>query len=423
MINRRNLLLGSIAGINLSLADYIRAKADNKVDSNAKAKSVIYIYLPGGFAAQETFDPKILAPVEYRGPLSSIQTSIPGIHFSQYLTETAKIADQLTVIRSMTHNEAAHERGTNNMFTGYRPSPALQYPSFGAIVSHELGIRNNIPPYVSIPTVANEYDGTGYLSNSYASFSLGSNPEDPNFKVKDLRIPDNVTLERFDKRKAMLNIINDKFHKDQKSDNLVTLDKFYDNAFNLMSSEEAIKAFDLSLEPENIKELYGKNSAGMRMLLSRRLVEAGVRFITMTYGGWDHHDNIANQIQSQLPQFDQAFATLINDLQNRGLLDSTLVMIGTEFGRTPKINQTSGRDHWPKVFSTVMAGGGTKKGLIYGSSNDTATDVDDNPVTIENWAATVYNLLGIDYEKRLYAPGDRPVKIIDGGSHIKDILI
>ena len=190
-----------------------------------------------------------------------------------------------------------------------------------------------------------------------------------------------------------------------------------------MSSDAAINAFDLNKEEEKTKEVYGKNAAGMRMLLSRRLVEAGVRFVTMTYGGWDHHDGIAGQMERNLPQFDQAFGALINDLDDRGMLDSTLVIVGTEFGRTPKINPTSGRDHWPKVYSTVMAGGGIKRGLFYGNSDATGSEPADNPVEVHHWAATIYDLVGIDYNKALLAPGDRPVKIIDGGNPIKEIIV
>jgi arylsulfatase A-like enzyme len=420
-LNRRQYLtVGSVGG--LFLGDYLKLRAEESKDIEAKAKSVIYIYLPGGYAHQETFDPKPNAPVEYRGPLESIKTNIPGIYFSQYLSETAKIADKITVIRSMGHNETAHERGTNNMFTGYRPSPSIQYPSLGSVVSQQLGIRNNLPPYVSVPSIPNEFAGAGYMSHSFSSFSLGSNPEDPNFKVRDLELPDNINLKRFDKRKAMLDIVNKEFNTKQKSDRLDSLNSFYENAFDLMNSNKAIEAFDLNKESEKTKEIYGKNAAGMRLLLSRRLVEAGVRFITVTYGGWDHHDKIADNISRQLPSFDKAFAALINDLENRGMLESTLVCVATEFGRTPKINPTAGRDHWPRVFSTVMSGGGVKQGFVYGSSNETASEPSDNMVSIEDWGATIYHLLGINHNSHLLAPGNRPVKIIDNGNHILEIL-
>lgn len=424
LLKRRDYLKVGVLGCGLTLADYFRLQASDEINSKAKAKSVIYIYLPGGFSAQETFDPKPFAPIEYKGSLNSISTNIPGLQLSEYLKDTAKIADKITIVRSMTHGEAAHERGTNNMFTGYRPSPAIQYPSMGSIVSHELGVRKNIPPYITIPSSPNEFAGAGYLSNSYSSFSLGGNPEDASFKVRDLKLPDGIDNQRFEKRKKMLELVNDSdFNKINKnSDSLKALDTFYNNAFDLMNSTSAVEAFDLSKENDAIKEVYGKNAAGMRMLLSRRLIEAGVRFVTLTYGSWDMHDNINNGIQNQLPNFDKAFSALINDLDQRGLLDSTLVIVGTEFGRTPKINITAGRDHWPKVFSTVMAGGGVKRGFVYGQSDATSADVLENPVSPENWAATIYHLLGIDYDKHLYAPGNRPVKIIDNGKHIQEIL-
>jgi hypothetical protein len=426
MFNRRNCLqIGTIGGLGLSLSDYLRLQAEDVVSSTAKAQSVIYIYLPGGFASQETFDPKPLAPVEYKGPLNSIGTSVPGLQFSEYLKETAKIADKITVIQSMTHSETAHERGTNNMFTGWRPSPALQYPSLGSVISHELGVRNNLPPYITVPNVPNEFAGAGYLSHSYSSFSLGSNPEDPNFKVRDLKLPDGVDAERFAKRKQLLDIVNKSnfVNQNRYNDSLIAVNEFYDNAFAMLDSPKSTEAFDLSKEDEKIKETYGKNAAGMRMLLSRRLVEAGVRFVTMTYGSWDMHQNIANGIKGSLPAFDQAFAALINDLDQRGMLDSTLVLVASEFGRTPKINPDAGRDHWPRVFSSVMAGGGTKRGLVYGQSDATSNDVLENPVGPESWAATIYALLGINYDKALLAPGDRPVKIIDGGNLIKELIV
>lgn len=425
-MNRRNFLqAGSIAGLGLSLPSYLQLKAEDAIAPNAKAESVIFIYLPGGFAAQETFDPKPLAPQEYKGPLSHINTNVPGSIFSQYLQNTAKIADKLTVIRSMTHGETAHERGTNNMFTGWRPSPAIQYASIGSIVSHELGVRNNLPPYVSVPNVANEFAGAGYLSSSYSSFSLGDNPEDADFKVRDLRLPDGIDENRFKQRKHLLDIVgnSDFANRNKDNDNLKAVNSFYDNAFSMLDSPKSTAAFDLTKENDKTKDRYGRNSAGMRMLLSRRLVEAGVRFVTMTYGGWDMHQNIHSSMQNTLPAFDQGFAALITDLAERGMLDSTLVLVASEFGRTPKINPDAGRDHWPRVFSSVMAGGGIAKGLSYGKSDSTSTDVSEDPVSPEDWAATIYHLLGIDYNKHLMAPGDRPIKVIQNGyKHIEKLL-
>jgi len=428
-LGRRGFLsVGTIGALGISLADVLRmekAKADikNYESREGTAKSVIYIYLPGGAAHQETFDPKPFAPVEYRGPMGSIETSIPGVRLGELLTNTAKIVDKIAICRSMTHGEAAHERGTHNMFTGYRPSPALQYPSMGSVVSHEFGPRNNLPPYVCIPNQPNEFAGTGYLSSSYAGFSLGSDPADKNFQVRDLSLPSGVDAGRFDKRRRMLDVVNGYFREKEKSDSLDALDTFYDRAYSMISSQQAREAFDMAKEPDAIKDEYGRNQAGMRMLLARRLVEAGVRFVTLTYGGWDMHDNIQNGIKNQVPALDQGFATLIRDLDRRGLLSSTLVCIGSEFGRTPKINNLAGRDHWPKVFSVVMAGGGIKQGIVYGSSNATASEPEDDPLTVEDWATTIYDRLGIVADKELMAPGDRPIEIVDGGKVRKELIV
>ena len=428
-LGRRGFLsVGAVGALGISLADVLRmehAKADikNYASREGTAKSIIYIYLPGGAPHQETFDPKPFAPVEYRGPLGSIETSIPGLRLGEMLPHTAKIVDKLAICRSMTHGEAAHERGTHNMFTGYRPSPALQYPSMGSVVSHEYGPRNNLPPYVCIPNQPNEFAGTGYLSSSYAGFSLGSDPADKNFRVKDLGLPGGVDVTRFEKRRRMLDVVNGYFREKEKSDSLDALDTFYDRAYSLISSQQAREAFDMAKEPDAIKDEYGRNQAGMRMLLARRLVEAGVRFVTLTYGGWDMHENIQNGMKTQAPALDQGFATLIRDLDRRGLLSSTLVCIGSEFGRTPKINNLAGRDHWPKVFSVVMAGGGIKQGIVYGSSNATASEPEDDPLTVQDWATTIYDRLGIVADKELMSPGDRPIEIVDGGKVRKALIV
>lgn len=427
-LSRRNLLtVGALTGLGLTFSDFLRiqqAQADQKhyESKEGTAKSVIFIFLPGGMAHQETFDPKPYAPLEYRGPLGNIETSLTGVRFSESLPHTAKIADKLCICRSMTHGEAAHERGTHNMFTGYRPSPALQYPSMGSVVAHEFGPRNNLPPYVFVPNQPNTYAGTGYLSSSYAGFSIGSDPARGNFQVRDLALPNGISEDRFTQRRSMLDAVNAHFVSNEKADSIDAVDTFYDRAYSLINSPKAREAFDINKEPDAIRDRYGRNTAGARMLLARRLVEAGVRFVSMTYGGWDHHNNIEGAIKGQTPALDQGFATLISDLDERGLLDSTMVCLCTEFGRTPKINQNGGRDHWPKVFSTVMAGGGLKRGLVYGSSNSTASEPEDNPLTVEDWATTMYSCMGIVADKELMAPGDRPIEIVDGGKVVKDIL-
>ena len=426
-MQRRDFLqVGLVAGLGLTLGDYFRmtAKADTKhyESKEGPAKSVIHIFLPGGMAHQESFDPKPFAPIEYRGPLNAINTKVEGVQFSQNLVKTAQIADKITVCRSMTHGEAAHERGTHNMFTGYRPSPAIQFPSMGSVVSHEFGPRKNLPPYVCVPSQPNEFAGSGYLSSAFGPFSLGSDPASGNFQVKDLVLPGGMTVERWEKRKNMLATVDQHFRTLEKSDALDAMDTFYQRAYAMISSKEAREAFNMAAESEESKVAYGKNSAGMRMLLARRLVESGVRFVSLTYGGWDHHDNIAGAMNGQMPAFDQAFAALISDLDQRKLLDSTMVVVSSEFGRTPKINATNGRDHWPKVFSVVMAGGGIKKGFVYGSSDATASEPDEKPLGVEDFATTIYHQMGIVADKELVAPGPRPIEIVDGGHVVKDLI-
>jgi hypothetical protein len=424
--SRRGFLTVGSAGFGLSLGEYFRlkARADLKQYDSipAKADSVIHIFLPGGIAHQETFDPKPYAPVEYRGEMGSIPTKIPGEVFSETLPKTAQIADKLCVIRSMTHGEAAHERGTHNMFTGYRPSPALQYPSLGCVVSHEFGPKNNLPPYVCIPSVPNEYAGTGYLSSSYSPFALGADPANKNFKVQDLNLPGGVDDSRFATRRSALETVNAYFRAREKDDGLAAMDTFYDRAYSLISSQTAREAFNISAEPDAVRDEYGRNEAGQRMLMARRLVAAGVRFVTLTYGGWDYHNAITGSMRNSMPAFDQAFTALVNDLDRQGLLERTLVMVSSEFGRTPKINATAGRDHWPKVFSVVLAGGGMKKGYIHGASNATASEPERDPVGPENLAYTLYNQLGIVADKELMAPGNRPIEIVDGGQVVKELL-
>ncbi len=426
LFGRRSFLTVGAAGFGLTLGDFfrLRARADlkNYGAIAAKADSLIHIFLPGGIAHQETFDPKPFAPVEYRGELSHIPTKIDGEFFSETLRQTAQVADKLTVIRSMTHGEAAHERGTHNMFTGYRPSPALQYPSMGSVVSHEFGPKNDLPPYVCVPSMPNVYAGTGYLSSSFSPFSLGSDPANGGFKVQDLNLPSGIDDSRFATRRHILEAVNDHFAKKEQSDGLAAMDSFYERAYSLISSPKAREAFNINAEPAQIRDEYGRNAAGQRMLMARRLVAAGVRFVALQYGGWDLHAGLFGSMRAQMPPFDQAFSALIRDLDRTGLLERTIVMVSSEFGRTPKVNKDGGRDHWPKVFSVVLAGGGIKKGYVHGASNATATEPERDPIGPEDLATTLYHQLGIVADKELMAPGGRPIEIVDGGKVRTELL-
>jgi hypothetical protein len=321
----------------------------------------------------------------------------------------------------MTHGEADHDRGTHNMFTGWRPSPAIQYPSMGSIVSHELGPRHDLPPYVCIPSQPNSFAGTGFLGSAYGPFSLGADPADRQFLVQDLNLPRGVDEQRFARRRELRAAVDEHFSALEKADALEGMDAFYQRAYAMISSDKARAAFDLKAEAEQVREEYGRNAAGQRLLLARRLTEAGVRFVSLTYGGWDHHDNIRHGFQQQMPEFDRALAALVRDLDQRGQLDSTLLLVTTEFGRTPKVNGTGGRDHYPKVFSIVMAGGGLKRGCVLGATDPTGSEAESDPLELADYAATIYQLLGVDYEKTLLA-GNRPVKIVKDGEPAKGLM-
>ena len=421
---RRRQVLQAGAVFGLGFADILRAttRAPRDDDFPARATSVIHVHLPGGLAHQDSFDPKPYAPMSYRGQTRAIDTNVPGIQFSQHMRRMAKIADKLTIIRSFSHNEADHARGTHNMLTGYRPSPAVIFPSMGSITAHELGPRRDLPPYVCVPGVPSTFAGSGYLSSSFAPFGLGADPASDNFKVRDLNAPDSVDPDRFARRRALLETVNSRFTDQQSSDELIAMDSFYERAYELLGSQTAKDAFRIELETDKLRDQYGRHQAGQRLLLARRLVEAGVRYVTVTVGGWDDHKGIHNSLKSKLPAVDQAFARLIKDLDQRGLLDETLVLLTSEFGRSPKINADGGRDHWPGVFSVVLAGGGIKRGYLHGRSDATASAPEEKRVGPEDFARTLFLLTGIQPDKELMAPGDRPLSIQEGGRLIRDIL-
>lgn len=423
---REFLSVGVIGSLGLTLGDYfaMQAKADlkNYASKEGVAKSVIQIVLPGGMAHQESWDPKPEAPLEYRGPFGVAKTKIPGIVLNENFSKVAQVADKMTIIRSIAGKEADHGRASYTMYTGYRKSPAIEHPSLGAIVSHEFGPRKDLPPYVAVPS-ATEYGGTGYLGSQFGPFGIGSDPARPGYKVRDLSLPAGVDDRRFGTRREIREVVDDHFrYQAGKTEAVGAMDEFYQRAYALISSPAAREAFDIEKESASTRAKYGPSDAAPRFLLARRLVEAGVRFVTVSYGGWDMHAGIEQAMKRQAPNLDSALAGLIRDLDDRGLLASTIVLVTSEFGRTPKINASAGRDHFPRVFSLAVAGGGFKQGLVYGSSNSTASEPEENPVRVEDVLTTVYNQLGINADKELMAPGGRPIEIIDGGTVVKDLI-
>jgi uncharacterized protein (DUF1501 family) len=434
---RRDVIrVGWLGTLGLSLGSFLKLEAARAAGTDRKAepkaKSVIHVYLQGGFAHMDSFDPKPDAPAEYRGVLEPVQTKLTGERFSEHLAKTAAIADKLTVVRGMTHTEVDHSRGQHSMFTGYRPSPALVYPSLGSVTAHELGPRRDMPPYIAVPTAGNPYLGSGYLSNAYGPFGLGGDPGRQGFTVRDLSLPSGVDEARFAGRKEWKELVDDHFAKTEKDDALATMDSFYQRAYGMLSSPAVRDAFSLKGESEKTKELYGligltgplsfRNGGAARFLIARRLVEAGARFVTVTFGAWDTHSAHYKGIEVQMPMLDIALSGLITDLDQRGLLDSTLVVLNSEFGRTPKVNAGGGRDHWPRVFSILLAGGGIKRGQVYGASDALAAEPVKSPLSVEDYAHTMHHLIGIDAKKDLMTPGGRPQPIVMNGKVAKGLL-
>lgn len=385
-----------------------------------RADAVIQIHLGGGLSHIDSFDPKPDAPVDVRGPFRSIATKVDGEQFSELCPRLAAIADRLTVVRTLTHTEAAHERGSHNMLTGYRPSPAIVYPSFGAVVSHELGVRNDLPPYVCIPNGGRGDLGTGYLGAAFGPFSVGGEPSRKDFSVQDLGPAEALDEARTRRRRELLQQLDEGFAGDAAG--VRATQEFYRQAWRLIDSDAARKAFRIDLEAGKTRDRYGRDTAGQRLLLARRLVEAGVRYVAIPFGGWDHHDKIADAMRRSLPRLDHALAALIAELAERDRLDRTMVLLTTEFGRTPRLNADAGRDHWPRAFSVVAAGGGLAAGRFHGSTDPTGSEPIEHPVSPADLAATMFTQLGIDPEKRLMSPGDRPIDIVRGGRVLRELL-
>jgi len=433
MTRRSALQAGVFGALGLSLGDFFRLQAGedapkSKAKLKPKALSVIQIHLGGGMMQQESFDPKPEAPVEIRGGFGVVKTK-SGEVFSENFPETAKISDKVTVLRSVVGRIPDHSIATYHLFTGYVPTSVIDYPQMGSIISHQLGARGEIPPYVAIPNKNGYSGGTGFLSSTYGPFELNSDPGENNYKVRDFSIPEGVSMERFDRRQTARQIVEQRIRAmEADPETLDTMDSFYKQAYSLLTSKKAQAAFVLTDETPETKKLYGSEVVGLKgpdnryhpkglaekLIVARRLVEAGVRFVTVSYGAWDCHINAKATCQDQMPALDAGIAGLITDLDRRGLLDSTIVWVTTEFGRTPKVNKDAGRDHYARCYSMLVAGGGFTKGQTFGASDSTGSEPLRDALPLENLMFTIYNQLGIDANEKLLAFGTRPIDIIKG---------
>jgi uncharacterized protein (DUF1501 family) len=428
-MNRRNFLrIGSLAG--LSLAEVLRLQATCRAESVKRDVNCIFIFILGGMPHQDMWDLKPDAPAEIRGDFTPISTAVPGIQIGDVLPGIARVTDKLSIVRSMTHTDSDHGRGFHIMMTGKKAGVGdfngdqnnNQHPCFGSMVAR-LGRTGALPPYISLPNFMNS-GGPSFLGPSYGPFVIDADPAAPDFAVRDITLPASVSMGRSQRRQAALRQINELENRtEQAARQVKSLDEFYQKAYSLMTSPAAKAAFDIQREPEKVRETYGMTSIGQCSLLARRMVEAGCRFVSIENGHWDTHRKNTYSLRELLcPSFDQAVPALLNDLADRGLLDSTLVVVTTEFGRTPRINELAGRDHWPNAFSILLAGGGLKSGQIVGATDKQAGEVVDRPTTPQDLAATILHALGIDYQTELHTPLGRPVPLVDGGKPISQLI-
>jgi hypothetical protein len=330
----------------------------------------------------------------------------------------------VALVRSLTHELGNHDTGSHYLLTGHRPTPAVEYPSYGSIVAHEAGVGGALPPYVAVPGAVRAA-GAGYLAAAFAPFSVGGDPSKAGYRVRDLDAPEGVRIDRVGRRREMLEAIDGFSRHVEERPATAGRDAFYEQAYRLMTSPEAKGAFELSKEPDAARDRYGRGRIGTGCLLARRLVEAGARFVTVVDDGWDTHNQIFKALpdalfpgSGKLPALDRAYSALLADLRERGLLDSTLVLLMGEFGRTPKINSTAGRDHWPRAGCVCLAGGGVRGGQVIGATDAHGEAPLDQPVRPEDLAFSVLRLLGVDPRKEYTAPGGRPLKILDAGAMI-----
>lgn len=429
-INRRDCLrLGLTTLLGGGLATALRARAEG-VNIVTEAKSCILIWMDGGPTHYETFDPKPDAPSEYRGEFKAAATKTPGVFLSEHMTKLAGLFDKFAVVRSIRHDQGNHGAGNHYMMTGAPPRIPVGcgafvsfHPSLGSVVAHEKPAPPGLPSYFTMPSMSRS-GGPNFLGAKYAPFVVDGDPNSPSFRVRDVALPSGITAGRFADRADLRGDVDrfQRFLDKTAGDPAVALDEHYLQATELMRSRQAQAAFDIAQEPTAIRDRYGRNGFGQRALLARRLVEAGVPFITLYDGGWDHHTKLFESLRKRLPTWDQTVSALISDLRDRGLLDSTMVIALGEFGRTPQINKDSGRDHWSNAMSVLFAGGKTPGGQVVGATDRKGFAAVERVLSPENFASTIYTKLGIDPNMVLYTPQGRPTHIVSNPEPIKELM-
>jgi len=429
---RRDFLrLGTAAvlGSGLTLPRLLAAEARSKTPKDV---SLIFLFLHGGLSTIDTWDMKPDAPADFRGEFAPIDTNVSGIRVCEHMPKLAKHMDKYSLIRSFRHPDSNHGPADHYMFTGYAPlagfnpnlKPNNQKPAWGSVVARKLGPKGSVPAYVCLPKM-HPSAGPAYLGSAVSPFVIEADPSAPNFSVPDILPPPALEADRLDARRQLLGQI-DRFQQSAEARanrDAAAVTEYQRKAFELMTSPEAKKAFALHTEPDKLRDEYGRNSMGQSCLMARRLVESGVRCVTIDHSNWDtHNDNFNTLKRDLLPVLDGAMSTLLRDLAERGMLERTLVLVTGEFGRTPRINKDAGRDHWGPGFTVAVAGGGIQGGRVIGRTNDRAERPAEDAQGPENLAATMYQLLGIDPEDEFLTPEGRPVKIANNGRAISGLL-
>jgi hypothetical protein len=444
-MRRRDFLhAGSLSCLGFGLTQLAGLKALGAVDNSKSDMNCIMLMLVGGPSQLDTWDMKPNAPVEIRGPYKPIKTNVAGIEISENFPRMAKHADKYALIRSVYHTAAAvHDTGHQMMQTGRLFQGGIEYPHIGCVLAKLRGPKGDVPPHVLMPHPIGNTGGNmphgqtaGFLGKTFDPFVLNADPSDPNFKVPDLLPPDYLSALRVDRRRNWREMIDRTVSKFETSQDARLLDATFHQAYTLMSSQKARAAFELAKEPEDTRRRYGQNRFGQSCLLARRLIEAGVRFVTVNMFEtvfdeitWDIHGSkpfspISCYRDLVGPMFDNAFSSLLEDLQNRRMLDNTMVVAMGEFGRTPKVNPAGGRDHWPQCWSIVMGGGGIKGGQAVGASDEIGAMPKDRPVTPAQIAATIYQALGVPLELELPGAQSRPIPLVDRGVEaIKELFV
>lgn len=406
---------GAVGFMGLSMLDLARTTVLAAPNDLAKCDSVILIWLAGGPSHIDTFDPKPGQPTN--GPFKPISTSAAGIQISEQLPTVARNMKHAAIIRSLTSKEGSHERATYEMHTGYKPLGSIAHPALGSLIVQQKGKRNEeIPAFVTIG--GNAAFGAGFLGSQFAPFYIG----DINNPARNLVFPDRVDDERFKRRIDILKGVDQEFSKQGRDPVVKEYGTYYRDAVKMMYSK-SVEAFNLNDDKEAMYiKNYGDNTLGRSVLMARRLVEKGVRFVEVTMGGWDNHNQAFVALENNLGKLDPAVGNLIEDLNARGMLKRTMVICTGEFGRTPKINGNGGRDHYPRCWSGLIAGGGVKSGYVHGATDVTGAEVKDKPVGIGDLHATMCEALGIDYARENMTPQGRPIRIVDKGTPVKDLL-